>query len=92
MALSASSKCSNRLGSTEIAARLGDRQWRDLLSRFYAIARKSFAARNGREIENPGDSLLAVFEQVARALATACEIRDAVRELGIEVRAGLHTG
>jgi class 3 adenylate cyclase len=80
------------VGSTEIAARLGDRQLRDLLSQFYAIARKSFAARNGREVENPGDGFLAVFEQVAPALAAACEIRDAVRELGIEVRAGLHTG
>jgi class 3 adenylate cyclase len=51
------------VGSTEIAARLGDRQWRDLLSRFYEVARKAFVARNGREIENPGDGFLVVFDE-----------------------------
>jgi eukaryotic-like serine/threonine-protein kinase len=80
------------VGSTEHASRLGDRKWRDKLGQFYAIVRKALAAFRGREITNPGDGFLAVFEAPAQAVAAALDIRSAVSTLGLQVRAGLHCG
>jgi class 3 adenylate cyclase len=80
------------VGSTRHAARLGDRAWCDLLARHHAIVRKELDAFRGREIDTAGDGFLATFDGPARAIGCACRIRDAVRALGIELRAGLHTG
>jgi class 3 adenylate cyclase len=80
------------VGSTEHASRLGDRKWSDQLGRFYAIVRKTLAAFRGREITNPGDAFLAVFDAPAEAVAAAFDIRSAVSALKMQVRAGLHCG
>jgi pimeloyl-ACP methyl ester carboxylesterase len=80
------------VGSTRHAARIGDRAWCDLLARHHAIVREALAAFRGREIDTAGDGFLATFDGPARAVGCACRIRDAVRALGIEIRAGLHTG
>jgi class 3 adenylate cyclase len=80
------------VGSTEHASRIGDRKWRDKLGQFYAIVRRALAAFGGREITNPGDGFLAVFDAPAAAVAAALDIRTAVSPLGLQVRAGLHCG
>jgi class 3 adenylate cyclase len=80
------------VGSTERAAALGDRPWRDLLRRHHGVVRGELERFRGREIDTAGDGVLAAFDGPARAIRAACAIRDAVRQLGIEVRAGLHTG
>jgi len=78
--------------STRHAADLGDSRWRDLLGAYYALIRRNLAAFRGREIDTAGDGVLATFDGPARAIRCACAIRDAARGLGIEIRAGLHTG
>ncbi len=80
------------VGSTERAAALGDRAWRELLDTHHAIARRELDRHRGREVEFVGDGLFATFDGPARAIRCACAIADAVRTLGIEIRAGLHTG
>jgi len=80
------------VGSTEHAARLGDRAWRDLLDSHHALVRKELARFRGREIKTVGDAFIATFDGPARAIRCACDIRDRVTEIGIQVRAGLHTG
>ena len=80
------------VGSTAHAARLGDRAWCDLLTRHHAIVRKELERSRGREIDTAGDGFLATFDGPARAVACACRIREAVLPLGVEIRAGLHTG
>jgi class 3 adenylate cyclase len=80
------------VGSTERAAALGDRAWRDLLDAYHAILRRELERHRGRQVEIAGDGVLATFDGPARAIRCACAIGDAVRRLGIAVRAGLHTG
>jgi class 3 adenylate cyclase len=80
------------VGSTEHAARLGDRGWRDLLGRHDAIVREQLGRWRGQELKTVGDGFLATFDGPARAVRCADEIVDSVEPLGIEVRAGLHTG
>ena len=80
------------VGSTERAAQLGDRRWRDLLEHYYALARKELARFRGREVKTTGDGFLATFDGPARAIRCACAINDSVGQLGITIRAGLHTG
>jgi class 3 adenylate cyclase len=80
------------VGSTERAAALGDSRWRELLVRYQTLARRELERHRGREIDTAGDGVLAAFDGPARAIRCACALRDAVRELGIEVRVGLHTG
>ncbi|MGH7406846.1 MAG: adenylate/guanylate cyclase domain-containing protein, partial [Candidatus Methylomirabilales bacterium] len=80
------------VGSTEWAVRLGDRAWHDLLERHQALVRKELARFRGREVDTAGDGFFATFDGPARAIRCACTVRDGVRELGIEIRAGLHTG
>jgi class 3 adenylate cyclase len=80
------------VGSTERAAELGDRQWRELLKDFYVTVRKELAVFRGREVNTGGDSLLGTFDGPARAIRCACSVRDRVRLLGLTVRTGLHTG
>lgn len=78
--------------STELAARLGDRAWQDLLARHHAVVRKEFARFRGHEVNSAGDGFFATFDGPARAIRCAMSIGNEVRELGIEIRAGLHTG
>jgi class 3 adenylate cyclase len=80
------------VGSTEQAATLGDRRWRDLLETHHTLVRREIARFQGREIDTAGDGFLVIFDQPAQAIHCACAISDAVRQLGIEIRAGLHTG
>ena len=80
------------VGSTERAAELGDRAWRDLITAHHAKARAELARYRGREIDTAGDGFLATFDGPARAVRCARAIADSVRELGIQIRAGVHTG
>jgi len=80
------------VSSTEHLAALGDRRWRDLLEDHFRLARSELARHRGREVNTTGDGLLATFDGPARAIRCASAIRNAVRQLGIEIRAGLHTG
>ena len=80
------------VGSTEHAVAAGDRQWRDLLAQHHAAVRRELARFRGREIDTAGDGFLATFDGPARAVRCAARIVDAVRPLGLELRAGLHTG
>jgi class 3 adenylate cyclase len=80
------------VGSTEHAARLGDRPWRELLADHDRLVRNQIERARGRLIKHTGDGVLATFDGPARAIRCAGEIRDGVHRLGIEIRAGLHTG
>ena len=80
------------VGSTEHAARLGDGRWRDLLDAYYGLVRRELSRFRGREIDTAGDGLFATFDGPARAIRCACAIGEAVPQLGIAVRVGLHTG
>jgi pimeloyl-ACP methyl ester carboxylesterase/class 3 adenylate cyclase len=80
------------VGSTVRAADLGDRRWRQLLDGYDAVVRAELSRSRGVEIKGTGDGTLATFDGPARAIECACAIGDAVRALGIEVRAGVHTG
>jgi DNA-binding NarL/FixJ family response regulator len=78
--------------STELAVELGDRRWHDLKQRHHALVRRELARFQGEEVDTAGDGFLATFDGPERAVRCACAVRDAVRSLGLEVRAGLHTG
>lgn len=78
--------------STQRAAALGDRRWRDVVERHHATVRALLARYRGTEIDTAGDGFFASFDGPGRAVRCAMAIADAVRPLGIEVRAGLHTG
>lgn len=80
------------VGSTELAARVGDRRWRDTLDGYYAAARRELTRFRGREIDTAGDGFFAAFDGPARAIRCARATSEAVRELGIEIRVGVHTG
>ena len=78
--------------STRRAAEIGDRDWHALLDAHDAVVRAQLARFRGREVNTSGDGFLATFDGPQRAIRCAMSIRDAVQALGIEVRAGLHTG
>jgi class 3 adenylate cyclase len=78
--------------STARAADLGDRQWRQVLQTHHGTVRRELERFRGREIKTTGDGFLATFDGPARAIRCALAIRDAARQAGLEVRAGLHTG
>jgi class 3 adenylate cyclase len=80
------------VGSTETAARLGDRAWRELLDSYHAMVRKELSRFRGREVNTAGDGFLATFDGPARAIRCAISIRDGARDLGLRTRTGLHTG
>ena len=80
------------VGSTELASRLGDAAWRDLLQRHHTIVRRELARFQGRELDTAGDGFFAAFDGPARAVLAAAAIRDALGTLELEIRAGLHTG
>lgn len=78
--------------STEVAARMGDREWRDLLERHDALSREQVNSYGGRVVKSLGDGMLAVFSGPARAVHCAQALSADVGELGIALRAGVHTG
>jgi class 3 adenylate cyclase len=80
------------VGSTERAQRMGDAAWRSLLGEHHALVRRELLAYRGREINTAGDGFLARFESPASAVRCAKAIRDGVRQMDLEVRAGVHTG
>jgi len=80
------------VGSTELAARLGDRRWRDLLERHNDLVSSQLERWHALEVGDRGDGVLASFDGPARAIRCACAIAKGAREVGIEIRAGLHTG
>jgi class 3 adenylate cyclase len=80
------------VGSTVRATELGDRAWRELLARHHGIVRRRLRQHHGREVDTAGDGFLSVFDAPAEAVLCACDIRDDVRQIGLEIRAGLHTG
>ncbi|HUJ55610.1 MAG TPA: adenylate/guanylate cyclase domain-containing protein [Gaiellaceae bacterium] len=80
------------VSSSEAAARLGDRAWREILERHHSLVRRELVRFRGNEVDTAGDGFLASFDGPARAIRCARAITDSVAELGLEVRAGLHTG
>ena len=78
--------------STRRAAELGDKGWRRLLERHDQLMRRALERHRGREVKTIGDGFLATFDGPARGIRCATSVQEAVRELGIEIRAGLHTG
>lgn len=80
------------VGSTERAAALGDRRWRDLLDQHDRLVRRELERHRGRAVKTTGDGVLATFDGPARAINCARAICERVRPLGIEARAGVHTG
>ena len=80
------------VGSTERARELGDRRWHDLLEQHHTLVRRQLERFRGREVDTAGDGFLATFDGPARALRCARAITEGVRPLGLEVRAGVHTG
>ena len=78
--------------STERAAELGDKRWSELLASHHMAVRNELSHWRGTEIDTTGDGFLATFDGPARAVRCACAARDAVHELGLDIRAGLHTG
>jgi class 3 adenylate cyclase len=80
------------VGSTKTAARLGDREWKTLVEAHHAVIRGLLARYRGTEVDTAGDGFFATFDGPARAVRCAQGIVEQVRELGIEVRVGVHTG
>lgn len=78
--------------ATGKVAELGDRRWHALLDKHHALVRRALEGFRGHEIDTAGDGFFAVFDAPARAIRCACTISEAVRTLGIVVRAGLHAG
>lgn len=80
------------VASTERAAQLGDRAWRELLARHHAVVRRELGRFRGDEQDTAGDGFFATFDGPARAIRCAQAVAEGVRELGLDVRAGVHTG
>jgi pimeloyl-ACP methyl ester carboxylesterase len=80
------------VGSTERARELGDRRWRDLVQRHHELVRRDLQRFRGREVDTAGDGFFATFDGPARAIRSGKAIVESVRTLGLEIRAGLHTG
>jgi class 3 adenylate cyclase len=78
--------------STRRAAEVGDSAWRELLGQHDRLVRRALERHRGREVKTTGDGFLATFDGPARAIRCAASVADAVRSLGLELRAGLHTG
>jgi class 3 adenylate cyclase len=80
------------VGSTGRAAEMGDRQWVEVLEKYYTVVRKELAIFRGHEIDTTGDGFLATFEVPAQAIRCASAIRDVMGSLGLQIKAGLHAG
>jgi pimeloyl-ACP methyl ester carboxylesterase len=80
------------VGGTAKAAQLGDRGWRELIERHHTVVRRELGRHRGVEVDTAGDGFFATFDAPARGVRCALAVRDGVRDLGLEVRAGVHTG
>jgi class 3 adenylate cyclase len=80
------------VGSTEHMSSLGDRRWKELVETHHTVVRDALGRWQGTEVDTAGDGFYATFEGPARGIRCALEVAERVRDLGIEVRAGLHTG
>ena len=80
------------VGSSEKAASLGDRAWRELLERHHELVRRQLVRFRGREVDTAGDGFFASFDGPARAIRCACAVADSMSDLALDVRVGLHTG
>ncbi len=80
------------VASTETMVDRGDRRWLELLKQHHALVRKELSRFRGSEVNTIGDAFIATFDEPARAVRCACSIRDAVASIGLQIRAGLHTG
>ncbi len=80
------------VSSTELAARIGDRRWREVLADYRGMVRRTLRRTGGREIDDAGDGFFAVFEHPAGAIACACALSEEVQTKGLEVRSGIHMG
>ncbi len=80
------------VGSTDKAAALGDRRWREVLHQHHVLVREQLGRFGGKEIVTTGDGFLAVFDDPARAIVCAAAVRDRVAEIGLQVRCGVHMG
>ena len=80
------------VGSTSLASELGDRRWRELVRRHHAIVRAELRRFQGQEVDTAGDGFFATFDSPGAAIRCACAIADGVRAIGLEIRAGLHSG
>jgi class 3 adenylate cyclase len=80
------------VGSTELAGRLGDRAWHELLGRHDRGVRNVLHRHRGREVKTTGDGFLAVFDGPGRAVRAAIDMKASSRAIGLEIRAGVHTG
>jgi class 3 adenylate cyclase len=80
------------VNSTDIASEMGDRRWRELIARHHRIVRTELRRFGGREIDTAGDGFFAAFDRPADAVRCACSIVERIRELGVEIRAGVHVG
>jgi sugar lactone lactonase YvrE len=80
------------VNSTAVAGELGDRRFKALTAQHHRIVRRELRRFNGREVDTAGDGFFATFREPAKAIACACAVSDAVQDLGIEIRAGIHFG
>jgi basic membrane protein A len=80
------------VSSTAMAEEMGDRRWRELLARHHEIIRRALREHQGKELDTAGDGVFARFDSPAAAVRWACAVIDGVRELGIEIRVGIHIG
>ena len=80
------------VGSTQLAASLGDRAWQELLTKHHAIVREQLQRFSGHEVDTAGDGFLATFDNPAQAVTCACGLFQRLSEVGLSVRAGIHTG
>jgi class 3 adenylate cyclase len=80
------------VGSTDLAAEIGDERWALLLEEYQAVLRRELATWDGEEMDTAGDGLFAVFVDPAAAVGFGCSVRQAVERLGLRVRVGAHTG
>ena len=80
------------VGSTAKAIELGDARWGELLKNHHALVRRQLSRFRGTEIDTAGDGFFASFDGPARAIRCACAVSEGVRDLGLDVRAGVHTG
>jgi class 3 adenylate cyclase len=80
------------VSSTAMAEEMGDRRWRELLARHHQIFREALREERGKEVDTTGDGMFARFDSPASALRWAYSVADSVRELGVEIRVGIHIG
>lgn len=78
--------------ATPLALSLGDRAWAELLERYHELARRTLARRRGWLMDTAGDGFFAIFDETADAIRCALDVNDSVRELGLELRSGVHLG